>query len=153
MKVDKPKIGTSKKNRAAFMTSTFPLTFEFQLSVMLIVHLCALSILRSKMIQNELVLMNFLYSHCVPIITNCAEVKELSSVDLNKCNVALNDSIRFIFSYNRWESTRFLRQQLKFPNIVEIFHSRRRCFWENNRGINNVVIRGIMRYKLDQENA
>ena len=79
------------------------------------------SILRSKMIQNELVLMNFLYSHCVPIITNCAEVKDLSSADLNKCNVALNDSIRFIFSYNRWESTRFLRQQLNFPNIWKSF--------------------------------
>ena len=103
--------------------------------------------------QNEIVQINILYSHCVPIITNCAEEKDLSGADLNKCNVALNDSIRFIFSCNRWESKRFLRQQLNFPNIVEIFHARRRCFWENNRGINNLVICGIMRYKLDQENA
>ena len=56
----------------------------------------------------------------------CADVKELSTGDMHKCNVALNDSIRLIYSYNRWESTRFLRKELKFPNIIEIFHSQKK---------------------------
>ena len=68
------------------------------------------SILRSLKRPNELVLMKLLYSNCVPNLTYCAEVKELTSSDMNRSNVALNDSIRRIFSYNRWECTRYLRQ-------------------------------------------
>ena len=98
------------------------------------------SILKSVTRPNELVLMNLLYSHCVPNLTYCAEVKEFSSSCLSKCNVALNDSIRYIFSYNRWESTRYLRQQLNLPNIVEIFHSRRRCFMKRNSESESSII-------------
>ena len=83
------------------------------------------TILRSHLLQNEMVQMNFLYSQCVPCLTYCADVKELSTGDMHKCNVALNDSIRLIYSYNRWESTRFLRKELRFPNIIEIFHSQK----------------------------
>ena len=68
------------------------------------------SILRAVCRPNELVLMKLLYSVCVPSLTYCAEVKDLSSSDMHACNVALNNSIRHIFSYNRWESTRHLRQ-------------------------------------------
>ena len=99
------------------------------------------SILRRAGRPSELVMMTLLYTHCVPNLTYCAEVKDLLASDMHKCNVALNDSIRFIFSYNRWESTRFLRQQLKRPNITEIFHSRRRCFSEKNKQSENSVIR------------
>ena len=72
--------------------------------------------------------MNLLYSNCVPSLTYAAEVKDLTSSEMQECNVALNDSIRRIFSYNRWESTRTLRQELGFSNISEIFHSRRDAF-------------------------
>ena len=78
--------------------------------------------------QMNLVLMTLLYSNCVPCLSYAAEVKDLSSSEMNNCNVALNDSIRRIFSYNRWESTRTLRQQLGFQNISEMFHSRRDSF-------------------------
>ena len=95
--------------------------------------------------------MNLLYSHCVPCLTNCAEVKELTSAEMQKCNVALNDSIRLIYSYNRWESTRFLRKELKFPNIIEIFFSRKKSFVEKIRGMNNKVVRCLMRHRLESE--
>ena len=106
------------------------------------------SILRSNLIQNESVQMKFLYSHCVPCLTNCAEVKDLTSTEMHKCNVALNDSIRLIYSFNCWESTRFLRKQHKLPNIIEIFYSRRKSFVENIRGMNNEVVRAVMRHSL-----
>ena len=86
------------------------------------------SLLSAVQKPNELVLMNLLYSNCVPCLTYAAEVKDLSNAEMQQSNVALNDSIRRIFSYNRWESTRTLRQQLDFPNITEIFHSRREKF-------------------------
>ena len=99
------------------------------------------SILRSLKKPNDLVLMKLLYSNCVPNLTYCAEVKELTTSDMHKSNVALNDAIRRIFSYNRWESTRHLRQQLRLPNIVEIFCSRKKYFTERNCQHSNAVIR------------
>ena len=87
--------------------------------------------------------MNFLYSHCVPCLTNCEDVKELSSGDMHKCDVALNDSIRLIYSYNRC-----LRKELKFPNIIEIFHSRKKSFVENVRKMKNSVLRFLVRRSL-----
>ena len=89
---------------------------------------------------NSLVLMNILYSNCVPNLTYAAEVKDVSSRELIDLNVALNNSIRRIFSYNRWESTRALRQQLNFPNITEIFHQRRRCFISRCQRSENRII-------------
>ena len=107
------------------------------------------TILRSHLLQNEMVQMNFLYSHCVPCLTYCADVKELSTGDMHKCNVALNDSIRLIYCNNRWESTRFLRKELRFPNIIEIFHSRKKSFVENVRRMNNSVVRFLVRRSLE----
>ena len=57
----------------------------------------AISILRSLKRPDELVLMKLLYSNFVPNLTYCAEVKELASSDMNRSNIALNDSIRRIF--------------------------------------------------------
>ena len=86
------------------------------------------SVMSSIQKPNCLVLMNILYSNCVPSLTYAAEVKDIPSRELNSLNVALNDSIRRIFSYNRWESTRTLHQHLGFPNITEIFFQRRKHF-------------------------
>ena len=81
------------------------------------------SLLSSNQKPDELILMNLLYSNCVPVLTNAAEVKVIPNVEIHDCNVALNNCIRRIFSYNRWESTRILRQ-LSFPSITKIFYSR-----------------------------
>ena len=101
------------------------------------------SVLRSIRRPNDLVLMSLLYSICVPGLTYAAEVIELSSREMNDCNVALNDAIRRIFSYNRWESTRLLRQQLGYSNITEIFHARRERFIAANRKSGNSVIKAL----------
>ena len=87
--------------------------------------------------------MNLQYSNCVPCLTYAAEVVEFRSSEMNSLNVALNDAIRRIFSYNRWESTRSLRQQLGFQKVLEIFHSRKNCFLAKNAVIQNQVIRNL----------
>ena len=106
-------------------------------------HASCNSIMRSVRRPNELVLMNLLYSNCVPSLTYCAEVRELANNDMHKCNVALNDTIRRIFTFHRWESTRQLRVELGFPNLYEIFASRKKCFAHKNRTCSNVVIREL----------
>ena len=102
------------------------------------------SILRAVRRPNELVLMNLLYSNCVPNLTYCAEVKDVSSADMQQCNVALSNSIRHIFSYNRWESMHHLRQQFGYPNIYEIFHSRREKFLLQARQSGNCIVQEIV---------
>ena len=90
---------------------------------------------------DESVLMSLLYSNCVPILANGAEVVEYSASDMRTCNTALNDAIRRIFSYHRWESIRQLRQNLGFPNIYEIFGKRSKKFLDGNLTSQNNVIR------------
>ena len=82
-----------------------------------------------QQLRTQVVLMNLLYSHSVPSLTYCAEVKELSASIMSKCNGALNDSIRYIFSYNRWESIRTLRQQLGYNDLTTTFAIRTRRFY------------------------
>ena len=96
-----------------------------------------LSVMRKP---DKLILMNLLYSNCVPNLTYAADVVEFSSNDMRTCNIALNDAIRRIYSYNRWESTRSLRQDLGFPNVYEIFSKRSKSFLEANLQSSNCVI-------------
>ena len=98
------------------------------------------SVLSSLKKPNELVLMNLLYSMCVPILTYASEVKVFKYADMHSCNVALNDAIRRIFSYHRWESPRQLREQLNFPSLYDIFHTRSALFLEKCQKSSNEVI-------------
>ena len=92
---------------------------------------------------NDLVLMKLLYSNCVPSLTYASEVRTLTGGEMNTYNVALNDSIRRIFSYNRWESTRYLRQALGYPNITETFHSRTANFLRKCQTSPNPIIKTV----------
>ena len=92
---------------------------------------------------SELVLMNLLYSNCVPCLTYASDVVEFSCAEMRQCNVALNDAICRIYSYNRWESTRMLRQQLGFPNVYEIFSKRRENFIDRALKSDNSVIASL----------
>ena len=110
------------------------------------------AILRSNLFQNELVHKNFLHFHRVPSLTYCADLKELANGDMHKLSVALNDSIWLTYSYIRWESTRSLREELRFPNIVEIFYWRKKSFVENIQRTNNKVARFLLRRSLEWGN-
>ena len=84
--------------------------------------------------------MNLLFSNCVPILSYGAETVEFSNSEMRECNTAINDAIRKIYSYHRWESTRLLRQSAGFPSIYEIFARRSRNFLNGNHGNRNVVV-------------
>ena len=65
--------------------------------------------------------MHLSYANCVPMLSYACAVKEYSARELMDCNTAVNDAIRKIFSFNRWESVRSLRKDLGFKSITEIF--------------------------------
>ena len=102
------------------------------------------SLLSAVRKPNSLVLMSLLYSNCVPSLTYAAEVKDIPNREMQSLNVALNNAIRRIFSYNRRESTRALRQQLGYPNVTEIFQNRRRHYIDNCQHSENSVIRFLI---------
>ena len=72
--------------------------------------------------------MRLLYAYSVPILTYASEVKVFSHSDMNNCNVAVNDAIRRIFSFHRWESIRTLRQQFGYKDLTTTFALRKRKF-------------------------
>ena len=96
-----------------------------------------MSVLRKP---DETVLMNLLFSNCVPILTYGCETVEFSAGDMRTFNIAINDAIRKIYSYQRWESVRVLRQSAGFPGIYDIFSRRSEAFLKRNLKSTNQVI-------------
>ena len=86
------------------------------------------SILRAMRGPSELVQMKLLYSICVPNMTYCCEVTDFPYREKESLSVALNDAIRRIFSYNRWESIRVLRASMGYLSVTEIFAKRKKTF-------------------------
>ena len=72
--------------------------------------------------------MMLLYQFSIPILTYASEVKEFSNSEMHSCQVAINDAIRRIFSYNRWESIRTLRSGLGYKDLYTLFALRKRSF-------------------------
>ena len=92
----------------------------------------------------EPVLMRLLYSFSVPILTYAAEVKTFSVAEMHNCTVALNDSIRKVFGFNRWESIRSLRQELGYPDLTTIFAKRRSSFRSQLSLVNNRSLSALL---------
>ena len=86
------------------------------------------SVLNTLVKPNEEVQMQLLYTHCVPILSYACAVKTYRSREFQECNTALNDAIRKIFSYNRWESVRALRDSFGYKSLTEIFAKSRSKF-------------------------
>ena len=65
--------------------------------------------------------MHLLFTNCIPVITYACNVKQFSATDMRDLNTAINDAIRKIFSFNRWESVRALREGCGYQSIYDIF--------------------------------
>ena len=94
-----------------------------------------------NIILSEQVQLKLLYSMCVPNVTNASEVLQYSLKQMHMIFVALNDCLRRIFSYNRWESVRFLRLSSGYPSIADIFHQSSRRFNARLSSIRNDTLR------------
>ena len=84
--------------------------------------------------------MRLFYSNCVSIFTYGAEIKDYLAKDMTKINVAINDGIRKIFGWNRWESVRHLRELFGYSDIFSIFSRRSRNFHAMLRLVPNKVL-------------
>ena len=85
--------------------------------------------------------MKLLYSNCVPIMTYGCNVKELSGPDMTTCTVALNNAIRKIFSYKRWESVRTLHGMFHYDALEVVFMKAKTKFLKSLPSHENKILR------------
>ena len=94
------------------------------------------------------VLMQLLYTNCVPTLTYACSVKEYPSAQMQECTVALNDAIQKIFTYERWESVRRLRMSAGYKSLSEIFALQSRNFHRGLTAHCNFTLRRLAFYVI-----
>ena len=107
------------------------------------------SILRAVKKPSEEIQLHLLYSSCIPILTYASAVKQFSSRQMQDCNTAVNDALRLIFGYNRWESVKAVRESFGYRSLTELFHSAKRKFHASLSSHCNSVVQHIARNTFD----
>ena len=90
------------------------------------------SILSSLHKPSEEVFMQLLYTNCVPIIAYACDIKCYSARDMRDCNTALNHAIRKIFSFNRLESVKTLRESFGMKSSYEFYVKTKNLYQNEN---------------------
>ena len=99
------------------------------------------SILNALHKPSEPVLMHLLYTNCVPTLTFACSVKVFSAKEMQDCTTALNNAIRRIFTFHRWESVRSLREAFDYKSVTDIFSEMSRKFLLSLPTHSNSIIR------------
>ena len=90
---------------------------------------CANAILRIEGRSHELIMLQLLESHCVPLITYAIEVSHIADRrELSKLRAAYNSIFRKLFDYRNWQSVRELQKFLSRPNWEELVQKRTNTF-------------------------
>ena len=90
---------------------------------------CANAILRIEGRSDEMVMLQLLETHCLPILTYAIEVIHVANSDVRrKLRVAYNSLFRRVFNYRTWESVTDLQHSLQRQTWEELIDSRRRNF-------------------------
>ena len=90
------------------------------------------SILSSVRKPKENVMMQLLYSNCVPKLTYGAAIKDLNAAEKQQYNVAINNAIRRIFGFRRWESIRQIRKFYGYQSLEMMFAKAKTRFHRNH---------------------
>ena len=105
----------------------------------------AFAVTKTQKRPSEIVQMKLLYDICVPIATYGCDVVEYHHRELESLHVAVNDAIRKIFSYNRWESVKTLRESCGYRSVTEIFAQRKASFEKKLPHIGNSFLSSLCR--------
>ena len=87
------------------------------------------SILTAVEKPSEEILLQLLYTNCIPTLTYACAIKIYPSREMQNCNTTLNDALRWIFGYNRWESIQVVCDSFGYKSITDIFVRARRKFY------------------------
>ena len=89
----------------------------------------------------ENVLMQLLYSNCVPILTYGSAVRDLTASEKRQLNVAVNNAVRRIFGFRYWQSIRQLREFYHYDPIEVMFAKARKRFLTSIANHSNELLR------------
>ena len=106
------------------------------------------SILNKCKYVSELVKLELLESHCLPIILYAVESLNLNKSQLNELNCWWNSAYRKIFNYNQWESVKHLICHLGRLNLFFIINLRRILFIKRLIFSENTVMSSLLHYYL-----
>ena len=109
------------------------------------------SILTCLQKPKENVLMQLLYSNCVPKLTYGAAVKDLSASEKNQFSVAINNAIQHIFGFHLWQSIRQIREFFHFKSIEDMFSNAKRRFLNSNLYHKNDALRFLSQLVREAE--
>ena len=101
----------------------------------------------------ENVLMQLLYSNCVPKLTYGAAVKDLTAGEKHQYNVAVNNAVRRIFKFRYWQSIRQLREYYGYDSIEVIFAKARKNFRASLANHKNELLRFLYNLEVDSVDA
>jgi len=113
---------------------------KFYMSVNCIINKCKYS--------SELVKLELLESHCLPIILYAIESLNLKVVQVKQLNSWWNSVDRKIFGYNKWDSVKELIFMLGRLDLVHIVNLRRLMFIKRLMMSYNRVMSKLMYYYL-----
>ena len=109
------------------------------------------SILTSTHKPKENVLMQLLYSNCVPKLTYGAEVKDFNSSEKSQFSVALNNAIRRIFGFRYWQSIRQVRDCYNYKSMDVLLDKAKRRFFISIENHTNVVLKSLASLLKEEE--
>ena len=99
------------------------------------------SILSCLKKPKENVLIQLLYSNCVSKLTYGAAIKDLSALEKNRYNVAVNNAVRRIFGFRYFQSIRQIREFYGYDSIEVLFAKAKKCFLDPLYRHDNSVLR------------
>ena len=82
----------------------------------------------------------------LPIDSYGMEVKEYLARDMNNIHVAINDGVRKIFGWNRWESIRELRNAFGYHSIFVVSAIMKSKFLAGFTEIRNSVLTHLLSF-------
>ena len=98
---------------------------------------------------SEQLLMEMLYA----TLSYASDVIFYTSSHMQPLNVALNGCIRRIFTFNRWESVRYLRLSFGYPSLLEIFENRLRKFLKQLLLLGNSTLEFLQKLHMQRNSA
>ena len=85
-------------------------------------------------------MMKLFFTNCVSILSYRLKVKELLARDMRSLHVAMNDGLRKIFGWNRWESVRELRSSFGYSDIFTMAEKRKRKFFSTIKELKTLFL-------------
>ena len=106
------------------------------------------SILNSMVRPRENVLIRLLYTNCVPRLTYGAPIKDLNASERQQINVAINNGVRRIFGFRRWQSICQIRKFYNFKPVEVMFEQAKLRFFRQLTNHKNSVLRFLSNLEL-----